>query len=52
LKFGRIKGETGSTIVAAQDQAFSTNCFKGKVLKEEIEVNTDYVKNMKKLLTT
>jgi len=30
LKFGDIKGETGSTIVAAQDQAISTNCFKRK----------------------
>jgi hypothetical protein len=27
LKFGDIKGETESTIVAAQDQAISTNCF-------------------------
>jgi hypothetical protein len=25
-----IKGETGSTLVAAQDQALSTNCFKKK----------------------
>jgi hypothetical protein len=37
LKFGDIKGETESTIVAAQDQAVSTNCFKRKILKEEIE---------------
>jgi hypothetical protein len=28
LKFGDIKGETGSTIVAAKDQAVSMNCFK------------------------
>jgi hypothetical protein len=27
LKSGNIKGETGSTIVAAQDQAISTNYF-------------------------
>ena len=27
LKFGDIKGETESTIVAAQDQAISTNYF-------------------------
>jgi hypothetical protein len=33
LKFGNIKGETESTIVAAQDQAISTNCFKNKILK-------------------
>jgi hypothetical protein len=37
LKFGDIKGKTESTIVAAQDQAISTNCFKRKILKEEIE---------------
>jgi len=30
LKSGDIKGETGSTIVAAQDQAISTNYFKKK----------------------
>ena len=34
LKFGDIKGETESTIVAAQDQAISTNYFKNKILKE------------------
>jgi hypothetical protein len=48
LKFGDIKGETESTIVAAQDQAISTNYFKRKILK----VDADYVKNTKKLLTT
>ena len=37
LKFGNIKGETESTVVAAQDQAISTNYFKNKILKEEIE---------------
>jgi predicted restriction endonuclease len=37
LKFGDIKGETESTIVAAQDQTISTNYFKRKILKEEIE---------------
>jgi hypothetical protein len=30
LKFGDIKGETESTVVAAQDQAISTNYFKRK----------------------
>jgi hypothetical protein len=30
-------GETESTIVAAQDQAISTNSFKNKILKKEIE---------------
>ena len=37
LKSGDIKGETESTIVAAQDQAISTNYFKKKILMEEIE---------------
>jgi hypothetical protein len=37
LKFGDIKGETESAIVAAQDQAISTKYFKRKILKEEIE---------------
>jgi len=37
LKSGAIKGETESTVVAAQDQAISTNYFKNKILKEEIE---------------
>jgi len=51
LKSGDIKGETGSTIVAAQDQAMSTNYFKNKILKEEIE-NNGYINNMKILLST
>ena len=37
LKYGDIKGETESTIVAARDQAISTNYFKNKILKQEIE---------------
>ena len=37
LKSGDIKGETESTIVAAQVQAISTNYFKNKILKEKIE---------------
>ena len=37
LKSGDIKGETESTIMAAQDRAISTNYFKNKILKEEIE---------------
>jgi hypothetical protein len=35
LKSGHIKGETASTIEAAQDQAISTNYFKNKIPKEE-----------------
>jgi hypothetical protein len=31
LKFGDIKGETESVIMAAQDQAINTNYFKNKV---------------------
>jgi len=37
LKYIDIKGETESKIVAAQDQAISTNYFKHKILKKEIE---------------
>jgi len=37
LKSGDIKGETESTIVAAQDQTISKNYFKKKILKEEFE---------------
>ena len=37
LKSGDIKAETESTIVAAQDQAISTNYFENKILKQEIE---------------
>jgi hypothetical protein len=33
-KLGGIMGETQSTIVAAQDQAISTDYFKRKILKE------------------
>jgi len=50
-KFGYSKGETESTIVAAQDQAFSTNYFKNKILKEEIDSKWWLCNNMKKLLT-
>jgi hypothetical protein len=37
LKCGDLKGETESTIVAAQDQAINTNYVKNRILKEEIE---------------
>jgi len=37
LKSGDIKGETESTVVSAQDQTISTNYFKNKIFKEEIE---------------
>jgi hypothetical protein len=37
LKSGDIKGKMGSIIVAAQDQATSTNYFKNKIWMEEID---------------
>jgi len=37
LKSDDIKGETERTMVAAQDQAISTNYFKNKIWKEETE---------------
>ena len=37
LESGEIKGQTESTIVAAQDQAICTNYFKNTILKQEIE---------------
>jgi len=37
LKSGDIKGETESAIMAAQDQAISTNSFNNKILKQEID---------------
>jgi hypothetical protein len=37
LKFGDIKGERESTIVAAEDQAVGKHCFNNKVLKQEID---------------
>jgi len=44
LKSGDIKGETESKIVAAQDQAISTNHFKNKILKEETESKYQFCK--------
>jgi hypothetical protein len=37
LRSGDVNGETESSIVAAQDQAVSTNSSTNKILKEEIE---------------
>jgi hypothetical protein len=37
LTFANIKGETESATVAAQGQAVSTNYFKNKILKEEVD---------------
>ena len=52
LKSGDIKGETESTIVAAQDQAISTNYLRIKFWSKKLRVNAGYVSNMKKLLTS
>ena len=37
LKSGDIKGETESTVMAAEDQAIRTNYFKNKLLKGETD---------------
>ena len=37
LKFGDIKGEIESTIVEAQNQVISTDCFNNKILRDETE---------------
>jgi hypothetical protein len=52
LRFGDIKGETESVIMATQDQAISTNYFKKKFWNKKLKVNADCAKNMKRLLTT
>jgi hypothetical protein len=46
LKFGDIKGETESTVMAVQDQETITNYFKNTLLKEGHSVNAGYVNNM------
>ena len=43
---GDVKGERGSTIVAAEDKTMSKNCFKNKTLKEETDVNAGCVNKM------
>jgi hypothetical protein len=47
MKSGDIKGQTGSTVVAAQDQALSTNCFNKKILKDETESKCNCIENIK-----
>jgi hypothetical protein len=37
LEFGYFKRETGSAVVAAEDQTVNTNDFKNKILKKEID---------------
>jgi hypothetical protein len=49
-KFGNIKGETESTIVAAQDQAISTNYSKDKILKEEVDRKSQLCKQHKETI--
>jgi hypothetical protein len=50
LESGEIKGETGSTKVAAQDQTISTNYFKNKILKEEIENKCRFCKQLEETI--
>ena len=49
-KFRDIQGETESAIVAAERQAIVINYFINNILKEELTVNTGYVKSGKKKL--
>ena len=37
LEFGDFKRETGSIVVASEDQRFNTNDFKNTILKKEID---------------
>jgi hypothetical protein len=50
LKFGDIKREIESIIVAAQDQAINTNYFKRNILKEEIESRCRLCKEYKETI--
>ena len=52
LKFGDIKGETGITIVAAQDQESIQIALKTKFWRKKLAANAGYRNNMKELLTT
>jgi hypothetical protein len=51
LKFGNIKGETESKIVAAQDQTISTNYFKSKILKEEADSKCQLCKHQEETIS-
>jgi hypothetical protein len=42
LKSGDIKGETQSTVVAAQAQAISTNYFKNIFLNKKLNLDATY----------
>jgi hypothetical protein len=46
IKFGDIKGETESTILAAQDQAISTNGFRNKIMKEDTDSKCQLCKHV------
>jgi hypothetical protein len=50
VKYGDISGETENTIVVAQDQAISTNYFKIKTLKKEIESKCQLCKQHEKTI--
>jgi hypothetical protein len=51
VEVGDFQEETGSTVVAAQDQALSTKYFKKKILKETGS-KCQLLNNTRKLLTT
>jgi hypothetical protein len=51
LKFGDIKRERGSTIKAAHGQEITTNYFKNKIFKKEIDSKCRLCKQREKLLT-
>jgi hypothetical protein len=50
LKFGNIKKETESTIVAAQSQAISRNYFKNTIFKEEVDSECRLCKQHEEIL--
>jgi hypothetical protein len=52
LKCGDIKRETESTVVTAEDQELSTNCFKKTIMKEESESKCRLCKEYKETIDT
>jgi hypothetical protein len=50
LKFGDLKEETESTVVAAQDQAVNTNYFENKILKEAIDSKCQLCKQQAEII--
>ena len=52
LKFEDVKGETECKIVAARDQELVQDILRIKFGKKKLIINTGYVNDMKKLLST